>query len=239
MQNLWRWIIQPFRERYTEFFDKVDQANDLYSGRGNIQKQVRLAALDEEQQIQLLVGVGEETYDGWIPCSYPYLNITNAKEWEIITTYRDADDELQHAKIDRIVAEYVLQYLTETECQQFLSSVRPHLATEGRIRIAVPDGNNPDTSYIQEHDPKDDKGVKSLYTHESITALIQGAGYTYTLLEYYDERGECHQTEWDIEDGVIRRSTQDHAYREPNASGSLIIDCGLPAEATNLTGQSK
>jgi predicted SAM-dependent methyltransferase len=108
-------------------------------------------------------------------------------------------------------------------CHQFLK-------VGGYLRVAVPDGLNPNPDYRDRvriggsGAGADDHRV--LYDHRTLGALLTGAGFTVDLLEYFDADGNFHAKAWDPAAGLIRRS---RAFDTRNADGklrytSLIID---------------
>jgi predicted SAM-dependent methyltransferase len=55
--------------------------------------------------------------------------------------------------------------------------------------------------------------------------MFEAAGFEVRLLEYCDEEGEFHQTDWKEQDGVIFRSKKiDPRNQEKLAFPSLILD---------------
>lgn len=104
----------------------------------------------------------------------------------------------------------------------------------GAIRVAVPDGNNPDPAFIEYARPggtgagADDHKV--LYRIESLSAVFQSAGFEIRPLEYFDAAGAFHTSEWEPNDGMITRSLR---FDERNSDGrphftSVIIDAVKP-----------
>jgi predicted SAM-dependent methyltransferase len=98
------------------------------------------------------------------------------------------------------------------------------------LRIAVPDGYNPNPHYIDYVRPggtgagADDH--KILYNYVTLKSSLEGAGFEVQLLEYWDEKGEFHFINWTDEAGHIMRSRR---YDKRNQEGnlnytSLIVD---------------
>ena len=98
------------------------------------------------------------------------------------------------------------------------------------MRIAVPDGLHPDPAYIDQVKPggsgsgSDDHKV--LYTYKTLSKLLESVGFEIRLLEYFDEEGKFHYSEWSPDDGMIRRSSRFDQRNTvvPNAYTSLILD---------------
>lgn len=173
------------------------------------------------QLVRLVVGAGGTEFEGWIDTDLPYMNILLAGDWRAIAN---------PGQIDRILAEHVIEHLTVGQFRQFLRVVRPYLASDGRIRIAVPDGNHPDPEYIKHVEPNGTgpgaTDHKVLYTSQLITKILEEEAYEYRLLEYYDLQHQFHKVDWDRADGPISRSAdydpRNHA--KPLSYTSLIVD---------------
>lgn len=169
----------------------------------------------------MVIGAGPTAYSGWLATDLPVLDALNEGDWSGI--FRPGD-------VDRILAEHVIEHWTEEELRQFLRAVRPYLSKAGRIRVAVPDGSHPDSSYIDQVKPggtgpgADDHKV--LHTLPSMTVILADEGYGAEPLEYFDDQGHFHHLVWSPEDGFIMRSA-DHDDRnkvKPLSYTSLILD---------------
>ena len=108
------------------------------------------------------------------------------------------------------------------------------MAPGGTLRIAVPDGYHPDKDYIDwvkvggNGFGADDH--KILYNYYIMKTKLEKVGFKVELLEYWDENGVFHFTDWSSEAGFIRRSKNND---ERNQSGklkytSLIVDAIKP-----------
>ena len=180
--------------------------------------------------LKLVVGAGSPEprvgdpgtpYEGWLLTDVDALNALKRDEWAALFRPRS---------VQNILAEHVMEHLTEEQFLVFLSVAREFLAPSARVRIAVPDGLHPDPAYIEQVRPggsgpgADDHKV--LYTYSRMSELLDGAGWRYELLEYFDELGQFHIRPWDARDGLVRRSAlNDPRNRErPQAYTSLIVD---------------
>jgi len=174
------------------------------------------------QALKVIIGAGSTRYEGWIATDIPALDILKHEHWARL---------FQPNSVARMLAEHVFEHLTTEQFQDFLRIARIYLASEGRIRIAVPDGYHPNPDYIQHVRPgrpgegADDHQV--LYTCDLIGDLLAMQGYDYQLLEYYDAAGEFHHRSWHAADGFVGRSA---GHDSRNAAGqrvytSLIVDC--------------
>ena len=133
-----------------------------------------------------------------------------------------------------ILAEHVWEHLTQKEGLIAAKMCFQYLQPGGRLRIAVPDGCNPDSNYRKWVQPggtgpgADDH--KILYTYDSLQQLLVEAGFHTELLEYFDSSGQFHFVEWDPSDGMIRRSRRFDARNQGGKLGytSLIVDAWKP-----------
>ena len=133
-------------------------------------------------------------------------------------------------KIDAILAEHVWEHLNEKDGLLAAQNCFKFLRPGGYLRIAVPDGLNPNPEYINYVKPggtgdgADDHKV--LYNYQILSSMLEKAGFKVNLLEYFDEYGRFHAENWKPEDGMIRRSKR---FDKRNTDGvlnytSLIID---------------
>jgi predicted SAM-dependent methyltransferase len=171
--------------------------------------------------VKVVIGSATRTYEDWLNTDLPVLDALNPAHWRSI---------FPRGGIDRILAEHVIEHWTEDDFRLFLRNVQPLLTRNGFIRIAVPDGFNPDPSYIEFVKPggsgigADDHKV--LYNHITITRVLSEEQYDYKLLEYFDEAGQFNRSPWDTSDGFIVRSA-DYGLRNrevPLSYSSLIVD---------------
>jgi predicted SAM-dependent methyltransferase len=110
-----------------------------------------------------------------------------------------------------MVAEHVWEHLTFDEGKVAASTVHRFLKPGAYIRVAVPDGLFPDPEYQEYIKPGGAGGGsgvphKVVYTYMTLVEVFESAGFGTTLLEYHDEAGRFHGTEWKKEEGMIHRS---------------------------------
>lgn len=173
-------------------------------------------------KIKLNIGsAGINTDKSWIPTDIESLNITLAEDWA---------RNLLLFKADNIMAEHVWEHLWEHEIKLTNANCYQFLKKGGKLRLAVPDGFFPDKEYIEYVRPggtgsgADDH--KILFNYNSLTKSLEKAGFVVKLLEWWDEQGNFHFTDWDIKDGYIMRSKR---FDKRNQGGiltytSLIVD---------------
>lgn len=157
----------------------------------------------------------------WIPTDIDLLNITVEEDWKKL---------LKFLQLNNIMAEHVWEHLSEKDTQLANKNCFKFLKKGGILRIAVPDGYNPDKAYIDYVKPggngpgADDH--KILYTYKTMTDSLESVGFKVNMLEYWDENGKFHAVEWTDEGGHIVRSKR---YDPRNKEGklgytSLIVD---------------
>jgi predicted SAM-dependent methyltransferase len=166
------------------------------------------------------------TFDpGWIPTEVDALNLLRESDWERF---------FEPESIDALLAEHVWEHLTPEEALAGAQLCFRYLKSGGYLRIAVPDGNHPDPEYIRGVQPGGNgagaKDHKILYTYRSFGALFERAGFSVKLLEYFDESGRFHCSDWTAERGVIHRSQR---FDKRNRGGktvytSIILDAVKP-----------
>jgi predicted SAM-dependent methyltransferase len=157
----------------------------------------------------------------WFSTDIDVLNIVREKDWVRL---------LWFVRLDNIVAEHVWEHLNESDTAAANRNCFKFLKKNGIMRIAVPDGFHPDKNYIDYVKPgghgagADDH--KILYTYKSMVKKLEESGFKVELLEYWDENGKFHFTEWSDDGGKISRSKR---YDDRNINGelkytSLIVD---------------
>lgn len=162
---------------------------------------------------------------GWIETDLEYLDLLRRSDWDRVFAKNS---------IAAILAEHVWEHLTPADGLVAAQVCHDYLAPGGYLRIAVPDGFHPDPLYRASvkiggsgagaHDHK------ALYTYRTLSRLIEQAGFTAELLEYFDEAGTFHSVDWNPADGYVQRSRR---FDERNRDGqlnytSLIIDARKP-----------
>jgi predicted SAM-dependent methyltransferase len=171
--------------------------------------------------LKIVIGAGGIYNPGWLATDIEHLNILVQEDWN---KYFKANS------IDAILAEHVWEHLTLDEAYLAAKNCYYYLKSSGYIRVAVPDGLHVSLKYINSVKPggsglgSDDHKV--LYNYKTLSNVFKSAGFSVKLLEYFDEQGIFHQTEWNPENGLIQRSSK---YDERNKEGqlnytSIIID---------------
>ncbi len=131
-----------------------------------------------------------------------------------------------------MVAEHVWEHLDQEEGLIAACTCYRFLIPGKHIRIAVPDALKPDPEYHELCKVGGRDGHKFFYDYMSLTSLFQSAGFEVRPLEYWDEIGEFHQSDWDSADGHIGRSLKFDPRNKHNkyAYTSLMVDAVKPLQ---------
>nr|WP_131848291.1 SAM-dependent methyltransferase [Baia soyae] len=186
------------------------------------------------ENIKVVIGAeGINNNPGWIHTDQHELSLLNRNDWI---------KRFSPNSIHTILAEHVWEHLTYEEGIQAAIICHEFLQPGGFIRCAVPDGHFPDPAYQQivqvgGPGPPDHPAASHqiVYTHTTITAMFEAAGFDVTLLEYFDKNGQFQYHDWNEQDGFIYRSKRfDHRNQDGNMGfTSLIVDAGKPKTPTS------
>ena len=173
------------------------------------------------KEINLIIGAGPTKYEGWFPTDIVTLDVTNENHFK---------KYFKKKKINKILAEHVLEHLTDSELELMVQNFYRYSNQNVNIRIAVPDGFHKDKDYINTVKPggtgegADDH--KNLFNYRSLSTLFEKHGFKASLVEYWDEKAEFHSNYSNDENGYVLRSylnDKRNSNRNPNYT-SLIID---------------
>lgn len=179
------------------------------------------------RNIKIILGAALTRQNGWYSTNEQWLDITSFSDWERIFKGK--------AILDNVVSEHVFEHLTPKETRQALNLIYMHMRPGGRVRIAVPDGFNPNAVYLKHVGVcgigADAEDHKQLLNSSSLIGYLEEAGFKATLVEGYDENGELIQTEFDAELGYIYRSRSNFKSMKSqegwdfvDSNTSLIVD---------------
>lgn len=171
--------------------------------------------------IKIIIGSGGLNQDNWICTDYRILDVTDHRSFAKLF-WPDT--------VSAFFAEHVWEHLTVSEASLAVRNCLKYLKPGGYLRVAVPDGNHPDSNYIDQVRPGGNgpgaEDHKILYNYKMLSELLENEGFKVKLLEWFDENGDFHFEEWSPEDGMVRRSMR-FDQRNQNKSltyTSLIID---------------
>lgn len=201
-----RWVLRALYGRLSSVFRLLA-----------IRAQVRAS-----HPLNVVLGAGPVNVSGWISTDADILDVTSTRAWRKLFSPNS---------IDRLMAEHVLEHLSDTECTMALTECFRYLKGGGLLRVAVPDGNRKDREYVEEVSPPKD-GHKLLFTVDDLVARLDRIGFEATPLEYFDVSDQFHSHPWAEADGLIRRSvrhdTQERFKRGTLYYTSLIVDARKP-----------
>ena len=175
--------------------------------------------------LKIVLGSSRVHVRDWLLTDMDQLDITVEADWQRYFT---------PGSVDAILAEHVWEHLTPDQAVAAARNCFAYLRPGGRLRIAVPDGLHPDPEYIEAVRPmgsaKGSDDHKVLYTCDTLKHLMENAGFGIRVLECFDANGRFFSSDWDPEDGMIRRSAR---FDSRNSDGvlrytSIIMDVFKP-----------
>ena len=183
-------------------------------------------AATKDNHINLILGAAETSQKGWYSTNYEWFDISKSNDWDRIFNGK--------VIVKKMVAEHVFEHLTADQMSAALSLAHQHLIPGGKLRIAVPDGYNPDPTYRAHVDVggigADASDHKQLLNYDILREALIHAGFQSTLLEGYSSSGELVSNAICEQDGFILRSRANpkeikaQGWDFPNSKTSLIID---------------
>lgn len=172
---------------------------------------------------KIIIGSCFTYQKGWYATDYPEIDITSIKQ---CSKYWRKNSK------SAFVAEHVWEHLDKDEAIKGAKCCYFFLKRNGRLRIAVPDGNHPDPDYIDHVKPNGiglgSRDHKFLYTIDNLTQIFRDAGFRVRPLEFWDKRGKFHSVKWNSKWGNISRSLENekrNTKENPFSYTSIIIDC--------------
>jgi predicted SAM-dependent methyltransferase len=176
--------------------------------------------------LKIIAGAALTSQAGWLSTNQEWLDVADEEDWKKIFGTKKI--------ITHVVAEHVFEHLTEREVKKALSNFRRFMKPNARIRIAVPDGNNPNKEYLKQVGVAglgpDAQDHKQLFTAEKLTKALEEFGFHVNVLEGYLSNGELVSLPYDVNDGFIIRSRNNvnastvEGWDFVDARTSLIVD---------------
>jgi predicted SAM-dependent methyltransferase len=175
--------------------------------------------------LKVIIGSSGTSQNGWIKTELHWLDISRREDW------------IRHFRlnsIDALLAEHVFEHIAEDSLTPAIDLIHSFLRPGGYIRVAVPDGNHPDASYILQVKPGGTgEGAfdhKVLFDHQSLSEMFTRAGFVVNLLEYFDTDFNFHYQNWSTSGGYVERSLNFDSRNfknQPNYT-SVILDAIKP-----------
>lgn len=171
--------------------------------------------------LKIVLG-GAASEEGWFGSDIGFFDATDPEAWSDLVGEGET--------VERLLAEHVFEHIPPDSIPAVMKNAYRHLKSGGTIRIAVPDGHNPDPDYIRHVEPggigpgADDH--KQLFTIETLSAALGAAGFRVEPREWFDAEGGFHEEAWIAERGHIHRcrrhGTPDKSF--PSSHLSLLVD---------------
>jgi predicted SAM-dependent methyltransferase len=199
-----------------KIFDPLRRRRNVLKQKRQLKKEIEAV----EGPLKVILGSGKTEFAGWIATDYPFFDITNPKDWRYFFNSKNPDN---------LLAEHVLEHLSEDQVAKVLKLAYQYLNPGGCFRIAVPDKNHPNPQYIEFVRPGG-SGVgahdhKSFWDYKSLSKVCQEYNFTPKLLEYYDKEGNFHRFELNKKNGIIKRTgVNNQQHPKGFHRSSLIID---------------
>ena len=179
----------------------------------------------KKKQIFIVVGSGPTKYKNWLSTNLPWFNLLELKSVKKC---------FQSRNVEKILAEHVFEHLTLEQGKRAIKNLKEILKPNGKIRIAVPDGFNPDKKFIDWVKPNGlGTGAydhKVLYNYKLIHEIFD-EDFEIKYLEYFNENGKFIYTRWinNFDNGYIMRSRYEDKRntKEKIKYNSIIIDAIL------------
>lgn len=185
-------------------------AEQLVEGINNIEQPKKISKIN--------INSNRRHSSGWLNTDKKTLDITQETSW--------LQNNIEKKSLNKILAEHIINKLEEKDIESVIQNFKQFIASDGLLRIAVPDGYHPDKEYIKKIKQKNN----TLYNYKELIELFNKYGFVADVLEHFDENGNFHFKEWNKEDGFVKRSSRyDKRNRKKKLSyTSLIIDFKLP-----------
>lgn len=137
--------------------------------------------------MRIVVGAGSSFHPGWLCLTEKQLDITDGRAWK---------QKFEPFSLEAILCEHVLEHLTEAETERAIENFYNYLQIGGYVRIAVPDGYNPSSNYLNYVKPGSWWGTlcggnhKQIFTVDSLIQLLERHGFTIDFIEGYNYQGQ-------------------------------------------------
>ena len=181
-----------------------------------------------KNNVNLILGAALTKQKGWFSTNEEWFDIIQKNHWERLFNSK--------IRVKRVLAEHVFEHLTLYEMRQALNFIYKNMVYGGTLRIAVPDGNNPNQEY-RNHCGINGIGAdasdhKQFITFELLSNEVEKIGFKFTLKEGYMKNNKLISEKLNFELGTVMRSRSNEnninakeGWSFPDSNTSLIIDC--------------
>ena len=177
--------------------------------------------------INIILGAALTNQKGWFSTNEDWLDISNEEHWNKLFKSKK--------RVKRVLAEHVFEHLTIDEMRNSLRLIFANMVNGGSLRIAVPDGNNPNPEYRKycgvDGIGADASDHKQFLTYELLSKEVEKIGFNHTLIEGYLKNKELVSKSFDDTFGRVIRSRRNSINLSKkgwdfyDSNTSLIIDC--------------
>ena len=181
-----------------------------------------------KNNVNLILGAALTKQKGWFSTNEEWFNIVQKTHWERLFNSKK--------RVKRVLAEHVFEHLTLDEMRKALNLIYKNMVYGGSLRIAVPDGNNPNQEY-RNHCGINGIGAdasdhKQFITFELLSHEVEKIGFKFKLKEGYMQNNKLISEKINFELGTVMRSRRNknniefkEGWSFHDANTSLIIDC--------------
>ena len=188
---------------------------------------LKIYLIFSEDSVNLILGAALTNQKGWFSTNEDWLDISKAEHWNKLFNSKK--------RVKRVLAEHVFEHLTIDEMRNSLRLIFANMINGGSLRIAVPDGNNPNLDY-RKHCGINGIGAdasdhKQFLTYELLSREIEAIGFDHTLIEGYLKNKELVSKSFNDNLGKVIRSRRNSfnlskkGWDFYDSNTSLIIDC--------------
>ena len=189
---------------------------------------LKLNLIFTKNYVNLILGAALTKQKGWFSTNEDWLDISRENHWRRLFNSKK--------RVKKILAEHVFEHLTLQEMQNALKLIYENMALGGSLRIAVPDGNNPNFEYRKNCGINvigaDAADHKQFITFELLKREASKVGFEVQLIEGYLNNKQLITREFDYDLGYVMRSRKNlnnisskDGWNFPDANTSLIVDC--------------
>lgn len=185
------------------------------------------------KDVNLILGAALTKQKSWFSTNQEWFDIVQKSHWDRLF---NANKSPTRNRVKRVLAEHVFEHLTLYEMRSAMNLIYKNMVFGGSLRIAVPDGNNPNQEY-RNHCGINGIGAdasdhKQFITFELLRDEVEKIGFKCILIEGYLENKKLISIPFKCELGHVMRSRSNQTIIHPkegwgfvDANSSLIVDC--------------
>ena len=185
------------------------------------------------KDVNLILGAALTKQKGWFSTNQEWFDIVQKSHWDRLF---NAKKSPCRNRVKGVLAEHVFEHLTLDEMRNAINLIYKNMVYKGSLRIAVPDGNNPNQEYRNycgiNGIGADASDHKQFITFELLRDEVEKIGFKCHLIEGYLKNRKLISTSFNRELGNVIRSRSNEIIIHPkegwdfvDANSSLIVDC--------------